>query len=48
MARYQILLGEVVARAAGVIHRAVLAGVEVGIVIGREGGENAVENTYSP
>ena len=44
VARDQVLLGEVVARAAGVIHGAVLAGVEVGVVVGGKGGKDAVDD----
>src|SRR6476619_6476425 len=40
----QVLLGVVVARAAGVVHGAVLAGVEVGVVVGGKGGKDAVDD----
>src|SRR6266850_1106106 len=39
-----VLLGEVMLGAAGVAHRAVLAGVEVFVGVGGEGGETAVDD----
>src|SRR5436305_11448085 len=44
VARDQVLLGEVVARPAGVIDRAVFAGVEVGVVVRRKRGKDAVDD----
>src|SRR3954447_15690884 len=44
VARDQVLLGEVVARAAGVIDGAVLASVEIGVIVRGKRGKDAVDD----